>query len=124
MARQSHETPFTKRLELHRSFLGTNRHKHGGTVLSATAIRLASTNFYIDDQKSTDHTAVTDTIPEPPSILLSDELVEAVQVVAGEPSFVSQGLGGWSPVGIVQHCMEYLHVGLDLPWWVTIMIGE
>lgn len=27
------------------------------------------------------------------------------------------------PVGIVQNCMEYLHIGLDLPWWACIVIG-
>lgn len=26
-------------------------------------------------------------------------------------------------MGIVQNCMEYLHIGLDLPWWTCIMIG-
>lgn len=24
---------------------------------------------------------------------------------------------------MVQNCMEYLHIGLDLPWWTCIMIG-
>lgn len=27
------------------------------------------------------------------------------------------------PSGMVQNCMEYLHIGLDLPWWTCIMIG-
>lgn len=26
-------------------------------------------------------------------------------------------------MGIVQNCMEFLHIGVDLPWWTCIMIG-
>ncbi|XP_023177132.2 mitochondrial inner membrane protein OXA1L isoform X2 [Drosophila hydei] len=41
----------------------------------------------------------------------------------GEPSFASIGLGGWSPPGMVQNCMEFLHCTWDIPWWGTIAIG-
>jgi YidC/Oxa1 family membrane protein insertase len=61
-----------------------------------------------------------DSIPEPPSL----PVAEVAEAIVGEPSFASLGLGGWSPVGIVQNCMEYLHIGLDIPWWGTIMIGK
>lgn len=95
-------------------------------VLSvAAAIRYASTS--VKDLPS---------IPEPPPIpapgspnvvdSVSDGIVEqVVQTLAanGEPTFASIGLGGWSPVGMVQQIMEYLHVGLDIPWWGTIAIG-
>lgn len=67
--------------------------------------------------------ATLENIPEPPAI---PELVaKASETLAAgaEPAFTSLGLGGWTPVGIVQNCMEYLHIGLDLPWWVSIMIG-
>lgn len=67
--------------------------------------------------------ASLENIPEPPAI---PELVSKVtEVIAdgAEPAFATLGLGGWTPVGIVQNCMEYLHIGCDLPWWVTIMIG-
>lgn len=40
-----------------------------------------------------------------------------------EPSLASIGLGGYSPVGMVQNCLEYLHVTLDIPWWGAIAIG-
>jgi hypothetical protein len=62
-------------------------------------------------------------IPEPPAIPPEIDLVEALPL-SGEPPFASIGLGGWSPVGIVQNCMEYLHVGCDLPWWMSIVIGN
>lgn len=64
-----------------------------------------------------------DPIPEAPEPLsrLSESVAEVVS--SGEPSFSSLGLGGYSPVGIIQSCMEYLHVSCDLPWWGAIVIG-
>lgn len=62
-------------------------------------------------------------IPDPPTVPLEVELAETLPL-SGEPSFASLGLGGWSPVGIVQNCMEYLHIGCDLPWWISIVIGN
>ncbi|KXJ81786.1 hypothetical protein RP20_CCG017790 [Aedes albopictus] len=66
-----------------------------------------------------------DTIPEPPPIPAAPEISDIVSNLAanGEPTFASLGLGGWSPVGIVQNCMEFLHVTCDLPWWGVIAIG-
>lgn len=65
-------------------------------------------------------TPVLDPIPEPP--VPTPEILDTV-AAAGEQPFESLGLGGWSPVGIVQNCLEYLHVSLDVPWWGAIVIG-
>ncbi|XP_017081200.1 mitochondrial inner membrane protein OXA1L [Drosophila eugracilis] len=43
--------------------------------------------------------------------------------LSGEPSFASIGLGGWSPVGMVQNCMEFLHCTWEIPWWGAIAMG-
>lgn len=90
---------------------------------SANSVRLASS-----DTDAGKIAPLVDSIPEPPPVpdpsSISD-LTEAVQTVAanGEPTFASLGLGGWGPVGIVQNCLEYLHISLDVPWWGAIMIG-
>uniref|UniRef100_A0A182MRK6 Membrane insertase YidC/Oxa/ALB C-terminal domain-containing protein n=1 Tax=Anopheles culicifacies TaxID=139723 RepID=A0A182MRK6_9DIPT len=69
-----------------------------------------------------DKTSLLNTIPEPPAIPQGGP--EIADIVAGaEPAFATLGLGGWTPVGIVQNCMEFLHIGLDLPWWGCIAIG-
>ncbi|XP_063539953.1 mitochondrial inner membrane protein OXA1L-like [Cydia strobilella] len=71
-------------------------------------------------------TTLVDAIPEPPPVpQIPDGLAETVQSLAanGEPAFASLGLGGWSPVGMVQQCLEYVHVSLDIPWWGAILIG-
>ncbi|XP_041771032.1 mitochondrial inner membrane protein OXA1L [Anopheles merus] len=70
-----------------------------------------------------DKSALLETIPEPPAIPQAGA-PEIADIVAGaEPAFSTLGLGGWTPVGIVQNCMEFLHIGLDLPWWGCIAIG-
>lgn len=74
--------------------------------------------------------SVSDPIPDPPPIpespVLSETITELVNEfnALGEPTFASLGLGGWTPVGIVQTCMEYLHVTLGIPWWQAIVIGN
>jgi hypothetical protein len=65
-----------------------------------------------------------DNIPDPPAIPLEVEKLVETLPLSGEPSFASLDLGGWSPVGIVQNCMEYLHISCDLPWWMSIVIGN
>lgn len=41
----------------------------------------------------------------------------------GEPTFKSLGLGGWSPSGLLQNFLEFMHISLDMPWWLTIVAG-
>lgn len=53
----------------------------------------------------------------------TEQMSDVVTSALAEPTFASIGLGGWSPVGIVQNCMEYLHIGCDIPWWGSIVIG-
>lgn len=56
--------------------------------------------------------------------MIPELLNKAAELAPGvEPAFETIGLGGWTPVGIVQQIMEFLHVGVDLPWWTCIMIG-
>ncbi|XP_038222040.1 mitochondrial inner membrane protein OXA1L [Zerene cesonia] len=90
---------------------------------SAGSIRFASTGTEVVKP-----TNIVENIPEPPPVpdpSTFEQVSEAVQTLAanGEPTFASLGLGGWGPVGIVQNCMEYLHVTLDVPWWGAIVCG-
>lgn len=87
----------------------------------AGSIRYASTV----DNDTGKTIPLIESIPEPPPVPDTSSITEAVQSLAanGEPTFASLGLGGWGPVGIIQNCMEYLHVSLDVPWWGAIMIG-
>ncbi|XP_044732289.1 mitochondrial inner membrane protein OXA1L-like [Chrysoperla carnea] len=72
-------------------------------------------------------------IPKPPTVSTNETTADLLEATTNlttqtidalkEPSFESLGLGGWTPVGMVQQCLEYLHIGLDVPWWLTIVIG-
>ena len=54
------------------------------------------------------------------SELLKD-MADAVTSV-GEPSLSCLGLGGWSPIGLVQQCLELVHVYGDISWCASIAL--
>ncbi|XP_014481852.1 PREDICTED: mitochondrial inner membrane protein OXA1L [Dinoponera quadriceps] len=63
-------------------------------------------------------------IPDPPIPPIQEVVENIVKLHPnGEQTLESLGLGGWTPVGIVQNLLEYMHIGLDIPWWSTIVIG-
>lgn len=80
-------------------------------------VRYASTNE-TPSQKSP-----YDEIPDPPTPI--EEIVENIVKVHanGEPTLESIGLGSYTPVGLVQKFLEYMHISFDIPWWTTIVIG-
>ncbi|XP_064557667.1 mitochondrial inner membrane protein OXA1L-like [Zonotrichia leucophrys gambelii] len=55
-------------------------------------------------------------IPEIPEILGNS-------VNLGEPRLEELGLGGSTPVGMIQNLLEFLHLDLGLPWWGAIAAG-
>lgn len=79
--------------------------------------------FIKSDPVTISDNVVIEPIPEPPSA--PDLAAEAASQLnaLGESTFASLGLGGWTPVGIVQNCFEFLHVSLGIPWWEAIAIG-
>ncbi|XP_049828225.1 mitochondrial inner membrane protein OXA1L isoform X1 [Schistocerca gregaria] len=91
-------------------------------TLGMAALRLSSTTAETGTSLSE---TILEKIPEPPvpPPPVLDVASEAAQAVGTEPSFVSLGLGGWSPIGLVQHCLEFLHVDCGLPWWGSIVVG-
>lgn len=49
--------------------------------------------------------------------------VEVLQAVAAEPRLTDLGLGGHTPVGVIQNLLECMHMDLGLPWWGAIVVG-
>uniref|UniRef100_V9KZ66 Oxidase (Cytochrome c) assembly 1-like protein n=1 Tax=Callorhinchus milii TaxID=7868 RepID=V9KZ66_CALMI len=47
----------------------------------------------------------------------------SLSIAGGETSLSELGLGGNSPVGLVQNILEHLHTDLTLPWWGAIITG-
>lgn len=66
-------------------------------------------------------------IPPPPTV---PDISNTVSEIAGalneigEPTLQSLGLGSFWPSGLVQQGLELLHVGLGLPWWGSIVVGN
>jgi len=61
-------------------------------------------------------------IPEPPSIPIPTETVNVINTLS-EPRFADIDLGGYTPPGIIESVLEWMHIGLDLPWWICIVAG-
>ncbi|XP_033335073.2 OXA1L mitochondrial inner membrane protein [Megalopta genalis] len=63
--------------------------------------------------------ALLSEIPDLPKI---PESITAL-TVNGEPTLESIGLGGYFPIGWVQHALNALHTYCGLPWWAAIGVG-
>lgn len=76
--------------------------------------------------KSSDTNSSVPYIPDPPPVPTLESEVSAISetfTTLGERSLESLGLGGWTPIGILQTGLEWLHVSIDLPWFLAIAAG-
>lgn len=70
--------------------------------------------------------------PTPPVIQpiteqVTEAPVTALDVLHGvgtEASLSELGLGGYTPVGLIQNLLEFMHVSIGLPWWGAIVAGK
>ncbi|XP_018351155.1 PREDICTED: mitochondrial inner membrane protein OXA1L [Trachymyrmex septentrionalis] len=118
-------------LDLHRNY----------RITGISLVRYASTNETIESETLASETITNETpaietiinetppqnnpydeIPDPPTPI--QEIIENIVKVHpnGEPTFESLGLGRWTPPGIVQNFLEFMHINLDVPWWLAIVI--
>ena len=51
----------------------------------------------------------------------TDSVAQVISELSAQGDFASLGLGGHSPVGLVQSSLEYLHVQAQMPWWLAIV---
>ncbi|KAI4879368.1 hypothetical protein NFI96_019456 [Prochilodus magdalenae] len=49
--------------------------------------------------------------------------MDVLQEAGAELSLAELGLGGYTPVGLIQNLLEFMHVGIGLPWWGAIVAG-
>ncbi|KAF7462257.1 Hypothetical predicted protein [Marmota monax] len=59
--------------------------------------------------------------PSPTAVpeVASGRTTDIIHAVA-EQSFAELGLGSYTPVGLTQNLLEFMHVNLGLPWWGAI----
>ncbi|XP_040596422.1 mitochondrial inner membrane protein OXA1L [Mesocricetus auratus] len=91
-------------------------------LLAASNPRCISTSgtFFAEAQVR-GHPPVAPATPTPPAVpeVASGGTADAVQCAA-EQSFAELGLGSYTPVGLIQNLLEFMHVDLGLPWWGAI----
>uniref|UniRef100_T1JM00 Membrane insertase YidC/Oxa/ALB C-terminal domain-containing protein n=1 Tax=Strigamia maritima TaxID=126957 RepID=T1JM00_STRMM len=97
-------------------------------ILPASGIdaNLAATSGIDVKQTNSDPPPTSENIVPSDSYTLVEkfpDIDEIVTQIGGEPSLVSQGLGGWAPPGIAQTFFDTIHQSLDVPWWIAIAIG-
>lgn len=49
---------------------------------------------------------------------------EVLQAASAEPTLAELGLANYTPVGLIQNILEFMHVDLGLPWWGAIVVGK
>ncbi|XP_030636756.1 mitochondrial inner membrane protein OXA1L isoform X1 [Chanos chanos] len=50
-------------------------------------------------------------------------VAEVLQEAGAEVSLLELGLGGYTPVGLIQNLLEFMHVTVGMPWWGAIVAG-
>lgn len=51
-------------------------------------------------------------------------VIDVLQGAGAEVRLAELGLGSYTPVGLIQNMLEYMHMDLGLPWWGAIVVGE
>lgn len=51
-------------------------------------------------------------------------VVDVLQGAGAEIRLAELGLGSYTPVGLIQNLLEFIHMDLGLPWWGAIAVGE
>ncbi|XP_045864264.1 mitochondrial inner membrane protein OXA1L [Meles meles] len=87
-------------------------------VLSGSGSRGLSTSMILFAEAQVQGPPAT---PSPTAVpeVASGETTDVVQAAA-EQSFAELGLGSYTPVGLIQNLLEFMHVNLGLPWWGAI----
>ncbi|XP_051573965.1 mitochondrial inner membrane protein OXA1L-like isoform X1 [Myxocyprinus asiaticus] len=61
---------------------------------------------------------ITEQVAEAPLTAL-----DVLQGVGADSSLAELGLGSSTPVGLIQNLLEFMHIGIGLPWWGAIVAG-
>ena len=96
-----------------------------GTVYVYQSGRQLSSSDVLPNKEQNDSEVFTNT-PTLDSELTSSSLgpdasSSATDLLSQVEDFAALGLGGYTPPGLVQHALEFLHVNAHLPWWASIV---
>ncbi|XP_066198195.1 mitochondrial inner membrane protein OXA1L [Saccopteryx leptura] len=90
-------------------------------VLAAPSPRAFSVSAVPFAEAQVQDPPVIPATPSPTAVpeVASGETADIVQAAA-EQSFTELGLGSYTPVGLIQNLLEFMHVNVGLPWWGAI----
>lgn len=90
-------------------------------LLTALSPRCISTSATFFAEAQVQAPPVVPATPSPPAVpeVASGGAADVAQCAA-EQSLAELGLGSYTPVGLIQNLLEFMHVDLGLPWWGAI----
>ncbi|XP_035970721.1 mitochondrial inner membrane protein OXA1L [Halichoerus grypus] len=90
-------------------------------LLAGPGPRGLSTSVILFAEAQVQAPPVIPATPSPTAVpeVASGETADVIQAAAGQ-SFAELGLGSYTPVGLIQNLLEFMHVNLGLPWWGAI----
>ncbi|XP_025726143.2 mitochondrial inner membrane protein OXA1L [Callorhinus ursinus] len=90
-------------------------------LLAGPGPRGLSTSVILFAESQVQAPPVIPATPSPTAVpeVASGETADVIQAAAGQ-SFAELGLGSYTPVGLIQNLLEFMHVNLGLPWWGAI----
>lgn len=50
--------------------------------------------------------------------------MDVLEGAGADLSLSELGLGSYTPVGLIQNLLEFMHVSIGLPWWGAIVAGQ
>ncbi|XP_062371862.1 mitochondrial inner membrane protein OXA1L isoform X2 [Sardina pilchardus] len=109
------------------------QHRNGQLLLvSSLSVRHNSTQTPADVPAAIPDAAAAAVVDPSPVIAqpITEQLAEVAPTVAdvlqgagAEVRLAELGLGSYTPVGVVQNLLEFMHMDLGLPWWGAIVVG-
>ncbi|XP_035679031.1 mitochondrial inner membrane protein OXA1L-like [Branchiostoma floridae] len=64
---------------------------------------------------------LTEVTPVPFETPTAHDIMQAAAETGVDPSLTELGLGGWSPICLLQSSIDMFHSTLHLPWWASIV---
>ncbi|XP_071957805.1 mitochondrial inner membrane protein OXA1L-like [Antedon mediterranea] len=102
------------------------KHQLGRNIpYEVSALSFVRHNSTLDDVGASLENPISETANQLSSLPSSDVATTAAEILqpVAEIPFSELGLGGYTPVGLLQSALEFLHISAGLPWWAAIATG-
>ncbi|CAJ0948664.1 unnamed protein product [Ranitomeya imitator] len=119
--RMYHRCPSTARLHRVRA-AGTHQLLFFTNVRHQSTVNTAASQIpVVSEAQLPPSPSVPEALLPPPVSEVAPTVIETLGQV--DQTLSELGLGGYSPVGLIQNFLEILHVDVGIPWWGAIVTG-